>query len=104
MGKVKVTVIKRMNMNDIYSGHPPVSVNEAMTAPQCPQFKEGQEFVMGLDCPPGFCSWAYADIQRDIVHVLLEGDYPFIKEKGTAIACCTDGLRPVVFKIERIAE
>jgi uncharacterized repeat protein (TIGR04076 family) len=27
---------------------------------------------------------------------------PWVKEKGTAIACCTDGYRPVVFKIEAI--
>jgi uncharacterized repeat protein (TIGR04076 family) len=100
--QVKVTVIKRLNTQDIFGDKPPVTVNEAMTPPQCDHFKDGQEFIMGLSWPPDFCSWAYADIQRDIVHILLGGDYPFIQEKGTAIACCTDGLRPVVFKIERI--
>jgi len=30
------------------------------------------------------------------------GDFPWFKEKGIAISCCSDGLRPVVFKLERI--
>jgi uncharacterized repeat protein (TIGR04076 family) len=34
------------------------------------------------------------------------GEYttPWVEQKGAAIACCTDGYRPVVFKIERIEE
>ncbi|MCK4693736.1 MAG: TIGR04076 family protein, partial [Anaerolineales bacterium] len=27
---------------------------------------------------------------------------PWIKQSGTIITCCTDGLRPVIFKVERI--
>jgi uncharacterized repeat protein (TIGR04076 family) len=49
-----------------------------------------------------FCSWAWADIQRDVVHLALGGDFPWIKEKGIGISCCTDGLRPVIFKLERL--
>ncbi|RLB26553.1 MAG: TIGR04076 family protein, partial [Deltaproteobacteria bacterium] len=30
--------------------------------------------------------------------------YPWLKQKGVAIACCTDGLRPVIFKLERIED
>ena len=44
------------------------------------------------------------DIQRDIFHTLYGGYYPWMKEKGVVISCCTDGLRPVVFKLERIEE
>jgi len=52
--------------------------------------------------PPDFCSWAWADIQRDVAHLALGGDFPWMKQRGTMITCCTDGLRPVVFRLERI--
>lgn len=102
MPKVKVTVVKKLNMKEMYGKKLPAKINEAMLTPQCDQFKEGQEFIMDLGCPPNFCSWAYADIQRDIMHILMGGSYPWIAEEGVAIACCTDGMRPVIFRIERI--
>ena len=52
--------------------------------------------------PDGFCDWAWADIHRDVVSVMFGGSYPWIREPRTAITCCTDGLRPVIFKVERI--
>ncbi|MFC1804030.1 TIGR04076 family protein [Thermoproteota archaeon] len=33
---------------------------------------------------------------------MLDGNYPWLNEKGKAVACCTDGLRPVIFLLERI--
>jgi len=50
----------------------------------------------------GLCSWAFADIQRDITLLRLGGNFPWMKEKGTILSCCTDGVRPVTFKLERI--
>jgi uncharacterized repeat protein (TIGR04076 family) len=102
MAKVKVTVIKKTDIRDLFGDNPPAKINQKMIKPQCERFEVGQEFIMDLSCPPGFCSWAFADIQRDIIHILMGGDYPWVEEKGTAIACCTDGFRPVIFKIERI--
>ena len=32
------------------------------------------------------------------------GSYPWIDEEGVAISCCTDGMRPVIFRIERIED
>jgi uncharacterized repeat protein (TIGR04076 family) len=32
------------------------------------------------------------------------GDNVSLQKKGTAIACFTDGFKPVVFKIERIQD
>jgi uncharacterized repeat protein (TIGR04076 family) len=52
--------------------------------------------------PPSFCSWAWGDIQRDVAHLAMGGDFPWMRQRGTMITCCTDGLRPVVFKLERI--
>ena len=65
--------------------------------------EEGQVFISENGAfPEGFCSWAYADSQRDLSHLRLGGDYPWMQEKGTILACCTDGARPVLFKLERM--
>jgi uncharacterized repeat protein (TIGR04076 family) len=70
-----------------------------------PLFNIGDEFIVeNLNMPKGFCSWAWADIQRDITALALGGNFPWIKDEGVMISCCTDGLRPVVFKLERVGE
>jgi uncharacterized repeat protein (TIGR04076 family) len=101
MPKAKITVVKKVSAKDLYGDSPPAAYDEEMVTQECNRFKMGQEFVVDSpNCPPGFCNWAFADIQRDLVHILFGGYYPWMKEKGVAISCCTDGLRPVMFKIE----
>lgn len=100
MDKVKITVVKKVSNKDMFGDNPPVGFT---STPECDQLQAGQEFISeGIQCPPGFCSWAFADIQRDIAHLALGGDFPWIKEKGVALSCCSDGVRPVIFKLERI--
>jgi len=102
MAKVKITVMKKLNYKDILGPNPQV---EFTGAPECDRLEVGQEFVSDEGrFPTGFCAWAFADIQRDITHLRLGGDYPWTKEKGTVVSCCTDGFRPVIFKLERIRE
>jgi uncharacterized repeat protein (TIGR04076 family) len=70
---------------------------------KCNRFEEGQVFVTKSGrVPEGFCSWAWADIQRDVEILAFGANYPSTKEKGTVIVCCTDAYRPVTFKLERI--
>jgi uncharacterized repeat protein (TIGR04076 family) len=33
---------------------------------------------------------------------MFGGNYPWQEEPGISVTCCTDGLRPVIFKVERI--
>ena len=102
MAKVKITVVKKLNRKDIFGDKPPVSSDDA---PECERLQTGQEFISEEGrCPPDFCAWAFADIQRDITHLRLGGDFPWVKEKGTVLSCCTDGARPVIFKLERIED
>ncbi len=101
MVKVKITVVKKIDNRDIFGDEPPL---EFTTPPQCDALEVGQEFICGISCPQGFCSWAYADIQRDIIHLLFGGNFPWMKEEGTILSCCTDGVRPVIFKLERVEE
>jgi uncharacterized repeat protein (TIGR04076 family) len=41
-------------------------------------------------------------MRKDIFTVVLGGDFPWAKQPGVTITCCTDGSRPVIFKIERV--
>ena len=115
MARVKITVVKKLNVKDLYGNNPPAIINEETLTPECHRFTVGQEFFIDTsrdisdpqsweNCPRGFCTWAYADIQRDISHILFGGSYPWLKEKGVIITCCTDGLRPVIFRIERVED
>ena len=100
MADVKITVVRKLNYADLFEKGSPA---EFTGAPECDRLEVGQQFVSEEGkFPAGFCAWAFADLQRDITHLRLEGDYPWTKEKGTVVACCTDGFRPVIFKLERI--
>lgn len=96
MAKYKITVVKRMVNEDLLDEY-----GGGVVAP-CDSFMDGQEFIAERDKPENFCSWAWADIHRDLMIMRFGGNLPWMKHPGTHIACCTDGLRPVVFKIERI--
>jgi len=97
MFKVRITVLKKLKTGDVLERYGK-GVEEG-----CPLFKVGDEFMVeDLNKPEGFCSWAWADIQRDVTALALGGNFPWIKDEGTMISCCTDGLRPVIFKLERI--
>jgi uncharacterized repeat protein (TIGR04076 family) len=98
MRDVKITVLKRLETGDVVKEYGTDAV-----APLCNRHMDGEEFLSeGMQMPEGFCNWAWADIQRDVVTLSLGGDFPWMKEKGKIISCCTDGLRPVLFKLERL--
>jgi len=104
MQDVRITVVKRMVLRDLIREHATDGGAEDRPSP-CSLFADGQEFVSRrLNQPDGFCSWAWADIQRDITWVGLGGVQPNHKQPGTALACCTNGLRPVFFRLEAILE
>ena len=88
----KITVVRRAVHQDLADEHRP-----GHTVSQCDQFKDGQEFVVARPWTPpeGFCPWAWADIRTFIMANLRGGDLPLV-------ACCTDGLRPVHFKVEKV--
>ncbi len=98
MAKIKITVLKRMFNPDLSNEYAlPGNV-------PCEHFSEGQEFfVRGLAKPEGFCDWAWDDIHKSVMTLLFGGDFSCWMKKGnTIVVCCTDGIRPVVFGLERI--
>lgn len=104
MKKCKITVVKKMLHNDLAERYCQSDVGF------CPCFMEGDTFVAGFDQPENFCGWAWNDIYRFVSVLLSGGSYSsgifegWMKKDNEMIACCTDAIRPVTFKIEIIEE
>ncbi len=102
MKSAKITVLKTLFIDDLVEEHL-AQENKDRGYGTCECFKEGQEILVHEpQMPEGFCSWAWADIQRDVVTVMMGGSIPWFNKPEFSIVCCTDGLRPVIFKIEAI--
>lgn len=93
--QVRITVLKKHFHGEFvkkYAADP-----ERWT--ECKHFEVGQQFVTALDAPwempPGFCGWAWADIQKLVYGMARGGQDAFV-------TCCTDGYRPVIFSLEKI--
>ena len=101
MVKAKITVVKRLNYQEILGDKSPLPFNDE---PLCPRFEEGQEFLFDPSKlpPEDFCPWAYADIYPALMHLRFGGSFPWIQENNSTLSCCTDGARPVIFKIELV--
>jgi len=105
MPKVRITVLKRTLHRDLADD---VIQDETfrMQFDRCQIFEEGQTFLSEEwpTMPEGFCERAWPDIRHEVAMVMYEARVPWIEEPGVTITCCNDGLRPVVFKIERVDE
>jgi len=79
----------------------------------CPCFKVGQEFILERNSTRDdfwhmlngkFCSEAWDAISRYVYAALQGGSIMkgWTNDEKMMIACCSDGTRPVIFKIERL--
>lgn len=102
--KVRITVLKRALFEDICTQYGSQHFLDQGGCSPCTRFEDGQQFILdhGLDKPEGFCPYAFADIRHELMVVLNGGSRPYVGQEGTAIVCCTDAMKPVLFKIERI--
>lgn len=100
MSVFKIKVIKKVNNLELAEEYCVAGVS----ACPCPAFTEGQEFItQNLDQPANFCTWAWDDIFKYVTLLHCRGDMSdHMNRQNTVIACCTDGIRPVVFRIEKI--
>lgn len=100
MNKVKITVLKTTLQEDLAREY-----GVAGLAP-CPYQKAGQVFYGDYAKPEGLCDEAWKAIYQYVfalahgipVDSWYYGDW--MKDPATAIVCCNDGLRPVIFKLE----
>lgn len=99
MRKVKITVLKK----EFYPDFAEEYLTDGKEVGPCALVKEGDSFVFegNAKMPEGFCPWAWIDIYHNVSAISSGSSYyPWNKKEGQTIACCTDGIRPVVFKIE----
>ena len=100
MYKVKLTVLKTAIYPELAEKY--LSIGKELKP--CGGFKEGQEMIVDafMNCPEGFCAQAWAALYPQMLTISRGGSYaPWTKEDGVEVGCCTDGLRPVTFLIER---
>ena len=94
--EVKITVLKRLHHKDILEQYADFMWDA------CDVFSVGQEFIAdGVNMPDGFCGWAWSDIEKIVLTLSRGGNFRGVPN-GTFVTCCTDGYRPVVFKLERL--
>ncbi|KPK82157.1 MAG: hypothetical protein AMS27_14835 [Bacteroides sp. SM23_62_1] len=104
--KCKITVLRRefyQDLADEYLANPKVG--------KCTRFHDGQEFILDqmdfFNMMNGeFCSEAWDAISRYVYAALQGGSIMrgWTNDEKVMISCCNDGIRPVIFKIERIEE
>jgi uncharacterized repeat protein (TIGR04076 family) len=94
--QVRITILKRTQNEEFLARYA-----ESKWEP-CERLQKGQEFVSdGANMPTGFCSWAWADIQKYVMVLARGGNFLGVNP-GTFVTCCTDGFRPVFFGLERM--
>lgn len=104
MASCKITVLRKMINRDFVNEYSSLDLSDQCLG--CHLLTVGQEFLVEdhNSIPEGFCAWAWGDIQKDVTHIMFDGSYPWMKKPGTAISSCSDGLMPVIFKIEKLNE
>jgi len=86
--QARITVIKKAFHKDVIDQYLPEIAEQAEI---CQVFPTK---------PDGFCDWAWTDIHKTVALTMM-GANP---TPGTEFSCCSDGLRPVTFRIERLED
>jgi uncharacterized repeat protein (TIGR04076 family) len=98
---LKITVLKKLSSKEVYGK----SLPEVADQPDyCDRLELGQEFMVDESgaMPAGFCTWAWHDIYPAVTTLRFGGNFSWMRKEGMTYSCCSDGARPVFFKIERI--
>ena len=99
MKKCQITVVKTMLFEDLRDEYMPADFGT------CPVMQEGDIFktggLFGNSMPKGFCEYAWQAVQN-MACTLAGGGKVFGLDYN--IACCNDGIRPVILKLEAIDE
>ena len=106
MKRIRITVVERTANVPLVEAFMGDEVKAKRLAdPKCDHCADGQVFIVDdlAAIPEGFCASAWSDIYKQVLAIWAGGDKrPWVRFPATAIACCTDAYRPVVFKLERI--
>ena len=98
MKKCKITVLKKELYEDLIAEY----INYPDWGP-CPVLDVGDVFytsgMFGNEMPEGFCHNAWTAIEKHCMILAADGKVFGIDD--CHIVCCPDGVRPVIFKIEK---
>ncbi|MCL2122008.1 MAG: TIGR04076 family protein [Clostridiales bacterium] len=99
MKKCRITVLRRALFEDLRDAYMPADFG------LCTAMKEGDVFLtgglFGNSKPKGFCEYAWQAVQN-LACTLAGGGKVFGEEYN--IACCNEGIRPVILKLEAVDE
>ena len=97
---VRITVAKRGLDRELSDALVPAGT----TIDRCPVFRDGQEFLVEgwPEMPDGFCENAWGAVRTGAMLAAFDADLSALTVPGKWIACCPDGLRPVVFVVELV--
>ena len=97
MQKCKITVLRREFFPDLAKEYIPFP-----GFGPCEMMKEGDVFIttgpFGNECPQGFCAMAWQAVCLQAT--TLAGGGKVFGHDEVHIACCNDGVRPVIFRLE----
>ncbi|MBQ3210690.1 MAG: TIGR04076 family protein [Oscillospiraceae bacterium] len=99
--KCKITVLKRCFNEELAAEYGAEGITP------CPFFREGDTFITDYCKPENFCEDAWQAIQYYVFALSMGSEQIYsdwVNRPGIAVNCCNDGIRPVVFKIERLDE
>jgi uncharacterized repeat protein (TIGR04076 family) len=96
---VKITVIK---VTDPKENFPVSPIKQNKPLPPYQIHEKGQEYYVGPDINMPARAWGH--IKSGVTLLSYGGSYPWNEEPNVSVECCTDGLRPVVYKMERIED
>ena len=99
--KVRITVIKKTFNTEFVEAY----TDGCSFKPEgcCHAFDIGHEFISEGHMPEGFPDWAWCDMQKYVVTLARGGNFMGFKP-GVFVTYCTDGFRPVFYRLERIEE
>ena len=98
MKNVKVVVIRK----EFYPEFADRYLTDGREVGPCSLMNVGDEFLYegNAEMPNGLCPWAWIDIYRGVNALSADATYTsWNNQDGMQILCCTDGIRPVVFKL-----
>ena len=100
--KLKVTVFKMFTPEDIFGQEHDIKWN-GEPIPPCGH-KVDEEFIVDhhLNKPEGLCGRAWQVLYTTLMIYYFGGNYGY-PEPGVTYQPCGDGVKPVIFKIEKLA-
>ena len=99
--RVKITIQKKVDPSYIFGAKVPNQPGTNHPYPVC-HIDEKSVWIVEKDgkMPEGFCSWAWRDLYKDLAVLRYGGNFEDWVNPPFMYTSCSDGVRPVSFKLE----